>query len=617
MPNHEHFSYFSRIQALCEAFLKESQPSQKSSFEGSKNSNFYCWFRTVKKYKLNYSLTLAAGLFSVIPSAALVLLVTYAISILQGSPRPLTWGELVGEHASRWLGPIVRHTPYEDGLSVDMQRWFIVPALIGVALLGNLLKATLEYNIEKLGEWVARDLRMEISDRYLEASYLDARKTSGSMLASFLGDDTREIRQCFTRLCGSIPIEVISASVYLALLALLDTQLFVLFFAIFLPAGIIVRATGKYLRSLARIGVHIQTELTQSFLEKMKGWQTIQTFSAQPIELERFQTKNKSIYDVWRRSARAKSLSSPSVEWLGIAAGACVLILALRRVSEGALPSSILTAFLVTVAQLSNSLQTVVNQLNTTKKGTAALRRIQEFLEQKRNDNQSETTSVPNKFKIKNTLQLSKFSLKSVTLNHPSIPQLNLCENMNLELCLGDTLAIAGPSGAGKSTLLECMAGLKKPDYGSTQLELSANPPISNPVLSNFVDVAYLSQEPFIFDGQLAENVAYPDKFDPSSRTQIERIQNALQKARLHNKNLTDNALTLSGGEKQRLAFARAFYANPTVWFIDEGTSALDAKTEAELMENLKSTARQSIVVFVAHRAALRTLANKHIFVGT
>ena len=84
----------------------------------------------------------------------------------------------------------------------------------------------------------------------------------------------------------------------------------------------------------------------------------------------------------------------------------------------------------------------------------------------------------------------------------------------------------------------------------------------------------------------------------------------------MNHKNLDDNALTLSGGEKQRLAFARGFHANPTVWLIDEGTSALDSKTEAELMKNLQQEERKSIKIIIAHRQSLQMYANKQFVVG-
>jgi ABC-type multidrug transport system fused ATPase/permease subunit len=600
--------------------LSDSENAQKDHTLALKKSGFFLWLQLIKQYKRDYFLSLAAGLLSIIPATALVLLVTYSISVLQGSPRPITWAELLGEHASRWLVPFVRNTPYESGLSLEFQRWFIAPLLLVVGLSGNLLKFFQELSIENIGEKCTRDLRNRVTTKYMNSSYTEAKKTSGSLIASFLGDDSREIRQSFTRLCGSIPVEFLSSFIYLAMLALLDTQLFVLFFAIFLPSGIVIRASGKYLKNLARTGVNVQTELTQSFLEKMKGWQTIQSFSSQANERSRFENRNFAIFNIWRRSARAKALSSPSVEWLGIAAGACVLILALRRVAEGALPSSILTAFLVTVAQLSNSFQTLVNQFNNTKKGTAALRRIFEFLFDFQYSTGASPTESTQQLQTKPKSILtdaSRLESANISIRHPERHESFLCKDVACELLAGDTLSISGPSGSGKSTLLECLAGLRQPDSGRVILRLNENKVFENPFIPDHLSIAYLSQEPFVFHGTILENILYPEKVIQGSQDQLARAKDALEKACLAGKEPTENALFLSGGERQRLAFARGFIQNPSIWMIDEGTSALDSKTEMELMENLQKHSNGSLKILVAHRPALKSFANKQIHFGS
>jgi ABC-type multidrug transport system fused ATPase/permease subunit len=596
--------------------LKSFQKREKKILQSLAETIFYQWFQIIKPHVGRYLLAMLAGVVSVATATALLLMVTYAISMLQGSLRPVTWSELVGEHASRWISPLVRNTIYENGLSVELQKLIVVPALIGIALLGNGLKIILEYSIEDLGERITKELRQKISLHFLQSGYCESKEVSPALIGNFLGEDTREIRQCFTRLCGSVPIEAIATFVYISLLGFLDTQLFVLFFAIFLPAGIVIRATGKYLRRLARLGLNVQTELTQSYLEKMRGWQTIQSFSAQNFEVIRFEQKNNDIFNIWRRSARAKSLSSPSVEWLGIAAGACVLILALRRVSEGALPSSILTAFLITVAQLSNSFQTVVNQLNTTKRGNAALRRINDFLSSHENMKDKKDNNNPLKEEIVpeyNDISEVTILTNSLGMNHPSLPDRMLFRDVSLEIGNGDTLAITGPSGVGKSTLMECLSGLRAADSGEISVILNNRKEISSPVLSEHVKVTYLSQEPFIFDGSIFENILYPSKPNHDSAEQISKARECLQKACLGYKDLSENALSLSGGEKQRIAFARGFMLQPHVWMIDEGTSALDLETESELMKNLKHQFPDSIKLFIAHRPALLRFANKQL----
>ena len=572
-----------------------SEPTIESA-NSEKKSTFQLWIRVISPLKGRYLTALSASLAAILPNLSLLLLVTYAISQLQGRPRLVTWLELVGEHASRWVIPLVRNTPLEKGLPVDYQRWYIAPLLVLVGLTANLLRGFQEFWFEDIGERIAKNLRNDLTENYLAARYSAARTTDASLMASFLGDDSREIRQCFTRLCGSIPAELVNSFVYLTLLVLLDTQLFVLFFVIFVPAGLIVRVTGGYLRRLAKTGIRVQTELSQSFLEKLRGWQTIQSLGSQYSELNKFNDKNSGIFNIWRRSARAKALSSPTVEWLGLTAGAVVLVLALRRVSEGALPSTILTAFLVTVAQLSGSLQSVVNQLNSTKKGSAALRRMIENINFYRAHRNSNAQTLANNLEV--------FSLQLVT------PHL---KNQTMTLNPGDSLAILGESGSGKSTLLDCIAGLQQHADHTIYLQTDSRPPTKNPQLSQHLRVAYLTQDPFLFAGSIGDNVCYPLTFDRQNHQLIAAVNVSLKKACLDGIDAEKSALTLSGGEKQRLAFARGFFSHPDLWLIDEGTSALDSTTESQLLQNLKKQTERAVKIFVAHRPSMQKFASQTI----
>ena len=617
MPDHEYLSLIVPIRALCEALLEDSADTQKLASETPKKSDFHNWLRVIRPLKQRYLVALGSGLLAVVPGMCLLLLVTYAISQLQGQPRQVSWQELIGEHASRWITPVVRGGPLEAGLTVEYQRWFIAPALLLVGITANFLKGLQEFWLEEIGETISKNLRLELSGKYLNSPYAVSKTTQGSLLASFLGDDSREIRQCFTRLCGSIPTEIFYSFVYLTLLLLLDTQLFVLFFSIFVPAGLIVRTTGTYLRRLAKTGVRVQTELTQSFLEKMKGWQSIQSFSSRKLELDRFDEKNSTIFNIWRRSARAKALSSPTVEWLGLTAGAFVLVLALRRVSEGALPSTILTAFLVTVAQLSGSLQTVVNQINSTKKGSAALKRLIEFLD---NPDMAQSSAMITNFASSSERRRIEGEFRihavGVGLDRPNRAGEPLLLNTEFMLQRGDNLAIVGPSGGGKSSLLECISGLRHPDKGYFMFETSDGQSERNPLLASFLDVAYLTQEPFFFAGTIAENVCYPNVFEPKDMSQIEKITASLDTACLSNVNIFDSVLALSGGEKQRLAFARGFFRSPELWLIDEGTSAIDLATEAQLLKNLDLHSKNAVKIFVAHRPSMQSYATQTIVIG-
>jgi ABC-type multidrug transport system fused ATPase/permease subunit len=121
-------------------------------------------------------------------------------------------------------------------------------------------------------------------------------------------------------------------------------------------------------------------------------------------------------------------------------------------------------------------------------------------------------------------------------------------------------------------------------------------------------NVAFLPQDPFLFDGSVVENLVYPKLVEHLSAEELQRVPSALERANLQ-KLPTESVKSFSGGERQRLAFARVFFSNPAVVLIDEGTSALDLVNERSLLEALRSDASARISIVIAHRPMVREFA--------
>ena len=576
----------------------------------------------LKRYPVQYAVIAFCIVTGLIPALLLVLLVTYALKQLQGPVAPLPWIDFIGEHAARWVIPLVRDTRFESGVPVDFQTAYFAAILALVGFAAAMLRFVQEYLLEDMGEKLSRDLRKEVFAKFLTLPYPVAQGTEAGLVASMVGEDAREIRQTFTRLMGSIVSDGLSCFVFAALLAILDTQLFLLFIAVLVPAGLVIRVTGKSLKRLSRQGLSSQTELLSSMLEKMRGWQTIQVNKAVDFETERFNQTNSTLFHVWRRSARAKALGSPLVEWLGILAASFIIVLALRRIAEDALSSSVLTGFLVTIAQLSNAGQSLTSQLNSARKGTESLRRIQEFLLLKPDFETGAESSIKNSFKtsIDSALKSSTpeasehkmigqrrtpvltFDVRNLNLIHPTTGQV-FVKNVNLQLRPGSLLAIVGPSGSGKSTLLRTLLGLTDQHFKS--IFINGHTLLEHDFLPFARDTVFIPQDPFVFEGSIFENVVYPDLIDSHQSAARKNVAWALARANLE-KNLNSLVTGLSGGEKQRLMFARAFYRRASLWIIDEGTSALDMANERELLTRMKEDSADKIILFVAHRPLIR-----------
>lgn len=176
----------------------------------------------------------------------------------------------------------------------------------------------------------------------------------------------------------------------------------------------------------------------------------------------------------------------------------------------------------------------------------------------------------------------------------------------------GQQVALVGPSGAGKSTLVDLILGLREPTSGTVILG-SSNP--EKLILSQPGAVAYVPQKTGIVSGTVLENIALGLTREDA---EIDRVEESLRMANLWDvikdlprgvdTDLGKHSDSLSGGQLQRLGLARAFYSKPSLIVMDEGTSGLDAVSEAEIGKSLASLRGRVTVILVAHR--LNTVKN-------
>lgn len=178
-----------------------------------------------------------------------------------------------------------------------------------------------------------------------------------------------------------------------------------------------------------------------------------------------------------------------------------------------------------------------------------------------------------------------------------------ILQDFNLTIKKGEKVAFVGESGAGKSTLVDLIIGIYKPQAGQVLVD---NVPITNHNLRAWrKKIGYIPQSIYLFDGSVADNVAFGSAFDE------ERVKQACQKAQIlqfleqHNGIYTrvgEGGILLSGGQKQRIGIARAIYDDPEILVLDEATSALDNQTEANIMEQIYDVASNKTLLVIAHR---------------
>jgi ABC-type multidrug transport system fused ATPase/permease subunit len=184
-----------------------------------------------------------------------------------------------------------------------------------------------------------------------------------------------------------------------------------------------------------------------------------------------------------------------------------------------------------------------------------------------------------------------------------SYGETKVIDNLNLSIDEGDYLGIVGPNGAGKSTLAQIILGLLKPTAGSAVIRCKKGTfPIQEPVGA----AAYVSQDPYLLEASIAENVAFGDVID------VTLVQSTLRKLHLGEwleklehgveTHIGERGTTISGGQAQRIALARALYKNPKLLVLDEALNALDDSSMEIVLKYLKRLNMDGLtLVQIAH----------------
>lgn len=188
-------------------------------------------------------------------------------------------------------------------------------------------------------------------------------------------------------------------------------------------------------------------------------------------------------------------------------------------------------------------------------------------------------------------------SLRGITKRYGDTAILSVHE---LRLRSGEVVHLSGRNGAGKTTLLKIIAGLERPQHAAVWLD-GYQGPWTRMARSLRRHVVYLHQRPFMFDASVADNLSYGLRAGGAPRSAIRtRVRQALAKVEL-NGMAQRNARTLSGGEQQRLALARAWVLNPRVLLLDEPTANMDVEFREQTWELLGSMLNRELSMVITH----------------
>jgi ATP-binding cassette, subfamily B, bacterial len=287
-----------------------------------------------------------------------------------------------------------------------------------------------------------------------------------------------------------------------------------------------------------------------------------------------------------------------------------------QAVAAGRLPAAsafttgMLVTFLFYLAMLLEPLATLAGTASNIQNGLAALDRVLDVLEE-----ETEFAGATGTLILRPEEVAGRFTLRHVSFQYPGrrFPAL---QDVTLEVPAGHVVALVGPSGAGKSTLCDVIARFNDPDEGVVELD---GIDIRKIDLKGYRRlIAVVEQDVFLFEGTIAENIAYGTR--GATPAAIARAAEAALAAKFieemdegYETLVGERGVRLSGGQRKRLAIARAIMTDPRVLILDEATSELDAPSERLVHRSLASLMRGRTVFVIAHR--LSTVAHADLIV--
>ena len=423
---------------------------------------------------------------------------------------------------------------------------------------------------------------------------------SPGRLMTHLFSDAQVLSNNFVHLAQQIPPQIVSLITGLCVTFYLDTQLtFLLLLS--LPAyGVTYRWIRTRLRHVARNVREREGRLNGMIANRISNFQVVKSFRRETAEAQDFLRAARPIIQGNLSRTVLRSGFQIACATITMTSLTAVLWLGALRVKDGVMSSGQLVNYYYAAATMFGPVAGLTMITSTLHQIRAVATKVVRVLDEP-------VTLTDPDHPIPPPESACQVRFESVTMRYQEDRPPALSD-LSFTLDPGQRLCIMGPSGCGKSTIARLIARLYDPTEGVVSINGVNVRSYKMIDLRRFV--GFVTQEPVVFSGTIGDNIRYG-----SERASMTEVVAAAQYAQIHGfittlperyQTLTyERGLTLSGGQKQRVSLARAILYDPKVLVLDDCTSALDADTEAKLIESFDEALLGRTAVIISHRASV------------
>jgi ATP-binding cassette, subfamily B, bacterial len=476
---------------------------------------------------------------------------------------------------------------------------------IGLVGIGALVGYLVTYLTSATAERVGADLREAVFGRLLGLGLpFHDRHRSGDLVTRLTGDVARVEDSMVAWFTVLVP-EVLTLAGMVVVVLAVDLTLGLAALAVVPPLALVVALRRRRIRAAQRASRDADAALASEATEVLRNVRVVQAFTREGEAGGAFSGRSRSAVRAALGAMDLEARWSPVADLLLAAGGGLVLWLGVTAVTSGRMSLGTLLVVLAYLSSLYGPIRALARLARTLARGAASRERILEVLDS--------GEVVPEAARpLPAGPPRQGLALRGVWFAYAEgAPVLR---HLDLEVAAGERVCVVGPTGAGKSTLLALLLRFYDPDAGTIELDGTDLRDLELGSLRR--QLALVPQDPWMLDGTVAENVA----FGRPGATR-EELEAAARATRVHaliqqlpdgwNTQIGEGGVRLSGGQRRRVALARAILRDASVLLLDEPTSGLDAASERAVIDALDRAAEGRTVLAVSHRLSLAARADR------
>jgi len=458
----------------------------------------------------------------------------------------------------------------------------------------------------RLAAWVMNDLRVKVFAHLQRLSLGFFTEEKAGVVMSRMTSDIENLQQLLQDGLSQLAIQALTMVVITIIL--FATNVLLAFITVVLIVPALVGASIWFKRASERgyIGVRDGiADVLADLSESLHGVRIVTAHNRQRHNVVHHRNVVGDYRDANNYTAHVNALYGPGTQMLGIIGQAAMLAIGGNMVLHHQLSLGALVAFFLYLNRFFQPITLLVQQYNTYQQGQASVTKLRELC-----DTEPEVTEAPDASELPPIDGAIRFDHVSFAY----VEGRTVLEDVDLAVAPGETVAFVGPTGAGKSTMAKLVTRFYDPTEGRVTIDGHDLRDVTLHSLRSQLGV--VPQEPFLFAGTIGDNIAFarPDATDDELREAVEQVglTDVIDRMpRGLDTVVHERGQTLSSGERQLIALARAFLAHPRVLVLDEATSNLDLQSETKIEAALDVLLEDRTAILIAHRLSTAMRADR------